>query len=149
MVCFNLLYALCLSTEATTKNTGNSQVISKSKKTVSSQTTHPSWTHLVNPTSAVQGFCFCPEKLIFDTMDFVQKNTPKSPRFNIQCVKLWIKWKNIHIHTYTSQQGGEIVHDWLLKFCEEIYQCFCRSTSEKGTEMTVMSLERKNSTQQL
>ena len=41
MVCFNLLYALCFSTEATTKNTGNSEVISKSKKTVSSQTTHP------------------------------------------------------------------------------------------------------------
>lgn len=56
----NLLYTLCFSTEATTKNTRNSQVIPMSK-TVSSQTSHPIMgENLVNPASAVQGFCFCP-----------------------------------------------------------------------------------------
>ena len=110
----------------------------------------PSWTHLVNPASAVQGFCFCPEKLIFDTMDFVQKNTAQIPQIQHSMCKVVNQMEKtyIFIPIYLSKAGKSFMIDsW--SFCEEIYQCFCISTSEKGTEMTVMSLERKNNTQQL
>lgn len=73
----------------------------------------PSWTHLVNPASAVQGFCFCPEKLFFDTMDFVQKNTAQIPQIQHSMCKVVNQMEKtyIFIPIYLSKAGKSFMID--------------------------------------